>query len=128
MPSLPDPASRRRVSLRAKTLFLGVNALLGLGLVEGTARLLVPAPLEWREHPTRILRYDPERAWALRPNADDFTVDKPTHINSDGFRDREFSPAKPAGTQRIVCVGDSYTYGWGVDVRDSYPKQLERAL
>lgn len=128
MPPLPEPKTRARVSVRAKTVFLGLNALLGMGLIEATARFLVPPPLEWREHPTRILRYDPERAWALRPNTEDFTVDKPTRINSDGFRDREYPIAKPEGTTRVVCVGDSYTYGWGVDVSDSYPKQLERAL
>jgi hypothetical protein len=128
MPTLPEPPKRRRLSLRQKSLFLGVNALVGLGVIEGTARLLVPAPLEWLERPTRILRYDAERGWALRPNTDDFTVDKPAHVNSDGFRDREYEVEKPSGTKRIVCVGDSYTYGWGVDVEDSFPKKLESRL
>ncbi len=125
---LPPVRPLRRVSLRAKGVFLGFNALLGMGIIEVAARLLVPPPLEWREHPARLLQFDPERGWALRPDADDFTVDKPCHVNSDGFRDRDFSVEKPAGTRRVVCLGDSYTYGWGVDVRDSYPKQLERAL
>lgn len=128
MPQLPSTPRPRRLSLGKKSLFLGVNALVGLGLIEMTARALVPAPLEWLEHPTRILRWDESRGWALKPNSDDFTVDKPVHINSDGFRDREFELAKPAGTQRIVCVGDSYTYGWGVALEDSFPKQLEKRL
>ncbi len=28
----------------------------------------------------------------------------------------------------IVCIGDSFTYGWGVSKNDSYPRQLERVL
>lgn len=128
MPALPEPTRQRRLSLKQKSLFLGVNALIGLGVIEGTARLLVPAPLEWLERPTRILKHDGERGWALRANTDDFTVDKAVHVNSDGFRDREFDVARTPGTRRIVCVGDSYTYGWGVDLADSFPKQLETRL
>jgi lysophospholipase L1-like esterase len=116
------------VKTHKKFLFLAANLAIGLGIVEGAARLLAPAPLEWREHPARLLRPDAERGWALRANADDWTVDKPSRINSDGFRDREFATGRSRGTRRIVCVGDSYTYGWGVELDDSYPKQLERSL
>ena len=34
----------------------------------------------------------------------------------------------PASAARIACVGDSYTYGWGVELDESYPKQLEKCL
>jgi lysophospholipase L1-like esterase len=48
-------------------------------------------------------------------------------INSLGFRDHEFSLAKSA-KYRVVAIGDSYTYGWGVNVEDSWPKILEGDL
>ncbi|MEK6675531.1 MAG: SGNH/GDSL hydrolase family protein [Planctomycetota bacterium] len=35
--------------------------------------------------------------------------------NSLGHRDREWTPSKPKGVRRIAFVGDSFTYGWGVD-------------
>ena len=111
-----------------KLLFLAANLAIGSGIVEVAARTLAPAPLEWREHPARLLCPDNERGWALRANADDWTVDKPSRINADGFRDREFATGRTRWTRRIVCVGDSYTYGWGVELDDSYPKQLERLL
>lgn len=50
-----------------------------------------------------------------------------SQINSLGFRDREFSREKTAA-QRIVVLGDSFTYGWGVAVEQSWPKVLERGL
>jgi len=48
-------------------------------------------------------------------------------INSLGFRDREINIEK-SGKFRILCVGDSWTYGWGVNVEDSWPKVLEQQL
>lgn len=48
-------------------------------------------------------------------------------INRLGFRDREFALTKGAGT-RILAIGDSFTYGWGVGVEESWPKQLESGL
>lgn len=47
--------------------------------------------------------------------------------NSLGFRDREFSDQKNAGI-RILALGDSFTYGWGVEIDHSWPKILEQRL
>jgi len=38
-----------------------------------------------------------------------------TRLNSLGFRDDEWSPDKPMGVRRIAFVGDSFTYGWGIE-------------
>jgi len=43
--------------------------------------------------------------------------------NSMGFRDRETGPKSGF---RIIALGDSFTYGWGVELADSWPKVLER--
>jgi lysophospholipase L1-like esterase len=48
-------------------------------------------------------------------------------INSIGLRDNEIG-AKKDGTFRIVCIGDSWTFGWGVSNENSWPKQLEKIL
>jgi lysophospholipase L1-like esterase len=50
-----------------------------------------------------------------------------TTTNSLGFRDREFSQNKKVKT-RIVALGDSFTYGWGVAAEESWPKALEQRL
>src|SRR5580765_4844670 len=36
-------------------------------------------------------------------------------LNSQGFRNPEFSTNKPANTLRIVCLGDSWTFGHNAD-------------
>ena len=48
-------------------------------------------------------------------------------INDLGFRDRDFSLSKTAN-QRVLAIGDSFTYGWGVRADQSWPKVLERNL
>ncbi|MFO1076550.1 MAG: GDSL-type esterase/lipase family protein [Planctomycetota bacterium] len=53
----------------------------------------------------------------------------PVHINRFGVRERdEITPDKPAGEKRIVCIGDSFTFGWGVRAEDCWVRLLEDAL
>ena len=47
--------------------------------------------------------------------------------NRDGFRTREFTPKKP-GAFRIVTLGDSTTFGWGVDPEYTWQHLLEKRL
>jgi len=49
-------------------------------------------------------------------------------INSDGLRDYDHLIEKPNDTIRILIVGDSQEFGWGVELEESYPKVLERLL
>ncbi len=76
--------------------------------------------------------YDPDPLlfWRLRPNQDAFTkIDhKPVHVNAHGTRGPEFADAKPAGTIRILSLGDSRTFGWGVSDAESYSGRLESLL
>ncbi len=48
--------------------------------------------------------------------------------NSLGIRDREVQRPKSANSYRIVAVGDSYTYGWGVNIEDTWLRRLEQKL
>ncbi len=48
--------------------------------------------------------------------------------NSLGLRDKEVQRPKPNNVLRIVGVGDSYTYGWGVNIEDTWLRRLESLL
>lgn len=48
-------------------------------------------------------------------------------INSLGLRDEE-AGNKKAGEFRILSLGDSFVQGYGVDMENSFPKQLEKKI
>lgn len=60
------------------------------------------------------------RFWCLTPSY------KQTEVNGKGFRGPNFSKKKPDNTYRIVCLGNSCTYGVGCDYKDSYPARLQK--
>jgi len=49
-------------------------------------------------------------------------------INSHGMRDREYDAQEPPGSLRILALGDSWTFGVGEQVEDTWPKRLEALL
>lgn len=49
-------------------------------------------------------------------------------INSYGFRDYEYPVSKSRGVKRIIGLGDSQTFGHGVELEQTYLKALERGL
>lgn len=49
-------------------------------------------------------------------------------INSLGFRDRHWETGRNRETFRLLAIGDSFTFGMGVELEQSWPKILEREL
>ena len=49
-------------------------------------------------------------------------------INALGYRDLERAQPKPPGVRRVLCLGDSFTWGVGVLFDDAWPQRVERAL
>jgi lysophospholipase L1-like esterase len=46
-------------------------------------------------------------------------------INSFGLRNKEFPVRKPSGVFRIICLGNSNTFGWKQPEPEAYPRQLQ---
>jgi len=108
------------------------------------ARVLEPDPaLLWRSRAGVERRYvdvfTPIRSEAdrvallrrFRPSLPDSLAHNPTWsiaLNSQGFRAREFEVPKPRGRVRVVCLGDSWTFGANVDQDQAYPQRLEKLL
>jgi lysophospholipase L1-like esterase len=49
-------------------------------------------------------------------------------VNEQGFRGALLAPTKEAGVLRIVCLGDSHTFGFGVEEDRTWPERLRRLL
>ncbi len=62
-----------------------------------------------------------------RPGASAYLMDVDVEINSDGFRDREY-PVARGDQHRIIVLGDSLTFAWGVEQDDSFEALLEESL
>lgn len=123
------PRTVRSVAVNALLLFL--SPLVLLGLLEGGLALL------WPQLPrfSGLFRVPNHQigAWTARPNAiaTEFSPEFGTievATNGRGFRDhRDYGP-KPAGTFRILALGDSFTWGYGVAYEETYLRLLERRL
>ena len=71
---------------------------------------------------------DPEIGHEHIPGAHARLMGVDVSINSDGLRDKELEEAKPTGVTRILMLGDSITFGWGVPADETLPRVLEREL
>jgi len=96
-------------------------------LAELALRSLLPAPIIWK-FPQEFYVHDPEIGFWLEANQEAFTHDKVVTTNSIGIRDSEYLHPPPTNTYRILALGDSQTFGNGLDLADTWPKQLETVL
>ncbi len=77
-------------------------------------------------------QFDADLGWSQIPNHEasfrgrDFNVRIKT--NSYGFRDAEYPLSRRPGMKRVVVIGDSYTWGWGVEQEEVFCKVAEREI
>jgi lysophospholipase L1-like esterase len=71
---------------------------------------------------------DPRVLFEPRPNFDGFSEGTWVTTNSQGLREREVPLQKPAGTRRVLFLGDSVTFGAGVRNDEPYARLLEADL
>ncbi len=62
------------------------------------------------------------------PDKEGFYYGVNVKINSLGLRDHEYSSKKPENIKRVIFLGDSFTFGWGVPLEKLYSKQVEKML
>jgi lysophospholipase L1-like esterase len=71
------------------------------------------------------IRYVPGAVWRFRHP--EYRVEYA--INAAGFRDARQRPErKPAGVTRVLLLGDSFTFGQGVNYGDAWPVVAERLM
>ncbi len=126
---LAGPAIARALALRLAAALTGL--LVSLGLAEiglrwfgFEHRVYVPGTIGLTAYPeaNSTTQYVGHLPYLVKE------FDVPVHINSRGWRDREFAYDKQPGVFRIVVVGDSYVEGKEVLLEDTFHKRLESRL
>jgi len=102
---------------------IGVEVLVRIFWDRLSGEAVIPLSLK-----THRFTANPLMGYELVPGSVSFEDNAWYRINRDGIRDRDYSLAKPAGAFRIAAVGDSVTFGLGLELEDTWPKQLEREL
>jgi lysophospholipase L1-like esterase len=112
-----------------KRLGLMVGAtLLAMATCELAARAVFPAPPNPTRQPQIRFRFDPEIRYVPLPNQHGWIDDGFVTTNSRGFRGPEPASPKPAGRFRVVAIGDSVTFGFGVNDGETFCAQTEQLL
>jgi hypothetical protein len=119
--------------LLAGAAVIASSTLLALAASEAVVRVLFKDQTVLFPRYHTDYRYGPYTLRGVRPNAE-FRHSSPdgswTFVtNSRGLRDaREFAYAKPAGTLRVLSLGDSHTQGYEVRQEATFSAVLERYL
>jgi len=66
--------------------------------------------------------------YELVPNNKGVDMGAEVEINSHGLRDKEYRLEKQENVYRILVLGDSWTFGTGMNLDETYVKQLEKLL
>jgi lysophospholipase L1-like esterase len=106
---------------RSTAMWVGALAVLAAlaAIGEGVER--------WRFPPDRldrilaILERDPELLWRLRAGLSTTFENAYVRTNDLHLRGPAVDLPKPPGRYRVVCLGASPTFGWGVGEPDAYP-------
>ena len=123
-------------SLAGSVVLLLVSSLLALVVAEFIFRAYKEIgwqrAVKYHQHVLYLMLPDSPLEYALRPgvNRENEVVESGIkwsyQLNADGFRGDEFDVQ--SDKKRVLFVGDSYTFGWGVDQQEVLPYQLEQLL
>jgi hypothetical protein len=69
--------------------------------------------------------HDELLGWRQLPNVVSSWNAVPVVINSKGLRDKEYTYERRPGFGRMLVLGDSYVWGWGVKLEDMFTKVIE---
>ncbi len=139
------------VRVAGKCMLLTISTVVSIAAAEGALRVILADRVgdnslerlsrlraEGREIPVKSetpLVYiidpvpDPELVYQLRPHLRTNFGHRLLVTNRDGIRsDRNYDVEKPPGMVRILGLGDSGMFGWGVEQRENYMAVLDGLL
>lgn len=122
-------AARQPLSAGKKLLFSLLMVLVLFGSVEALLALLNLPP------PVQPYSERPDIFWGLESNLDkkpfehkELGVTFDVSTNSESLRYAEIPTGRQPETLRLLALGDSTTFGWGVEQDKTWPARLEAML
>lgn len=125
--------SMKNILINFLLVIAGIIA--GMLIMELGISLFSPQPILQATAPDIFfVRYDEEIGWVNKEGVEG--IDNPNpgiptttiRINQLGFRGKPVSVEKPSGMKRILFIGDSNTFGYGIEESQRYSDLLSRKL
>lgn len=111
-------------------LMVIASIAIGLSVVEIGLRLFGYSPAFFSPWAADIWRYDQSLGWFHRESHKSF-FEHPlfkvsVEINSKGLRDREHALEKPDDKKRVLILGDSFVWGFGVEADERFSDVVQQ--
>ena len=128
-----------RVKEGLSNIFLtSISLIILLLFLEGICQVFYTPPVKVQNNITGLRtakshQMDDQLGWVPKKNIEGIHAKPPIfestfHTNSLGIRDKEYPFEKPLGVTRLVAIGDSFTWGYGVNDPEVYTEVLEGLL
>lgn len=109
-----------------------ISILVALFVSEIALRVMGFTALYVSPERDRFWKYDSLLGWAHQPGQEG-VFETPqfrsvVRINEKGLRDRSHPYERQGDTQRILVLGDSFAWGYGVEESERFSQQLEESL
>ena len=106
-----------------------ISGILFLVILECVSHAIIPnSKLNTIESILQVLQEDSDLLWRQRPYLNTEFQGVNVATNSLGLRNQEVDAKKGKHQFRVICLGASPTFGWGVKLESTYPFVLERML
>src|ERR1044071_4049271 len=109
-----------------------VSTLFALFLSEMAVRYIGLKPMYVSPERDKFWTYDPVLGWAHQPGQEG-VFETPqfrtaVRINEKGLRDRSHSYTRQNANGRILVLGDSFAWGYGVEESERFSQVLEKSM
>ncbi len=116
-------------SVNRRSVFYGLTVTIIIAII-AVIDLLLGAflPYDRPRHSTQHVVPRPSRVYQFKPNLHFYRLNRHYQTNSIGFRDRDYTQRKAAGTTRVFVLGDSFIEGFGEQQNETIPAHLKSYL